>query len=180
MKQTTCPNSRSGVFSATTRAGAPARTVARSLTLALLLSAGPATAEIARVDQFAWLTGCWGFDTGSGRYEEMWSAPTGNNIIGVSRRVEDGFTREFEYMRIVTTGGGGFDYIALPGGENPTRFSSVSVSGTTAVFENPDNAFPRRISYEFVAPDALRARIEGTANGRPAGLSFPMKRQPCP
>ncbi|SFF39799.1 hypothetical protein SAMN04488120_103205 [Fontimonas thermophila] len=151
----------------------------RITAIAALLASTVVHAEAARVDQFKWLAGCWGFDTDNGRYEEMWSAPTGNNIVGVSRRIADGFTREFEFMRIVTSGGG-FDYIALPQGENEVRFNSIVADGTRAVFENPDNAFPSRISYEFVPPDALNARIEGQSNGQTMRLNFPMKRRPCP
>lgn len=148
--------------------------------VAALLAGTAAHADAVRVDEFKWLAGCWGFDTENGRYEEIWSAPTGNNIVGVSRRIEDGFTREFEFMRIVTSGGGGFDYVALPQGENETRFNSLSFGGNKVVFDNPDHDFPSRITYEFVPPDALNARIEGKSNGRPMGLNFPMKRRPCP
>jgi hypothetical protein len=148
--------------------------------LILTLLAGGAHADAARVSQFQWLTGCWGFDTPDGRYEETWTAPTGNNMLGVSRRILDGFTREFEYMRIVTSGGGGFDFIAMPQGENATSFNSVSLAGTRVVFENPDHDFPSRVIYEFAPPDALNARIEGTSNGRPMGINFPLKRQACP
>lgn len=148
--------------------------------IAALLASTAVHADAVRVDQFKWLAGCWGFDIDNGRYEEIWSAPTGNNIVGFSRRIEDGFTREFEFMRIVTSGGGGFDYIAMPQGENETRFNSISAEGTRAVFENPDHDFPSRISYEFVPPDALNARIEGKSNGQALRLSFPMKRRPCP
>ncbi len=149
-------------------------------TAALLLCAGSAQAQVARVDQFAWLAGCWGFDTENGRYEEVWSAPTGNSMLGYSRRIENGYTREFEFLRIVTSGGGGFDYIAAPKGENPTRFNSVSFAGEKAVFENPDNDFPQRITYEKLGPDAVTARIEGPSQGHTMTMKFPMKRRSCP
>lgn len=150
-----------------------------ALLLAIALAA-PAAAQTARVDQFAWLAGCWSFETPDGRYEEQWSKPTGNNIIGTSRRVADGFTREFEFLRIVTSGGGGFDYIALPQGEGETRFNMLSMQGGKVIFENPAHDFPTRIIYEFVPPDALHARIEGNSDGRPLAQNFPMQRRSCP
>ncbi len=152
----------------------------RLLAAVLLAFGGAAQADALRVDQSHWLTGCWGFDTPDGRYEEVWTAPTGNNMLGLSRRIVDGFTREFEYMRIVTSGGGGFDFTAMPQGENATRFNSVSFTATKVVFENPDNDFPSRVTYESVAPDAVNARIEGTSNGQAMGINFPLKRIPCP
>ena len=152
----------------------------RLLTAALVLMSIPVHADAPRVDQFHWLAGCWGFDTPDGRYEEIWSAPTGNNMLGMSRRIVDGFTREFEYMRIVTSGGGGFDFTAMPQGESATRFNSVSFTATKVVFENLDHDFPSRVIYESAAPDAVNARIEGTSNGQAMGINFPLKRTPCP
>lgn len=152
----------------------------RILAVLAAAAAMSASAQTARVDQFAWLAGCWGFDTPTGRYEEVWTQPTGNNITGISRRVEDGFTKEYEYMRIVTSGGGGFDFIAQPQGGAPTAFALLSLQGTKVIFENPMHDFPKKIIYEFVPPHALNARIEGLSGGRPMGMNYPMKRKPCP
>jgi len=149
--------------------------------LALMAAAATAGADdAARVDRFAWMSGCWGFDTETGRYEEIWTAPSGNSMLGVSRRIENGFTREFEFLRIVTSGGGGFDYIAMPRGENETRFNTASITDHRVVFDNPANEFPSRIVYEHTPPDQLDARIEGTSNGQPMALRFPMRRRSCP
>jgi hypothetical protein len=149
--------------------------------LALMATATTAVADdAARVDRFAWMSGCWGFDTDGGRYEENWTTPSGNNMLGVSRRIENGFTREFEFLRIVTSGGGGFDYIAMPKGESETRFNTASITDHSVVFDNPSHDFPNRIVYEYTAPDRLDARIEGTSNGQPMALRFPMRRRTCP
>lgn len=141
---------------------------------------GVAGADAARVDQLAWLSGCWGFDTADGAYEETWTTPTGNSMLGVSRRTAGGYTREFEYMRIVTSGGGGFDLIAQPNGNDETRFNSVSFDDTQISFDNPTNDFPTRIVYERDGADALNARIEGTHQGHPMVQRFPLKRRTCP
>lgn len=153
------------------------RSAAAALGLALV--ATTAGAQTARVEQFAWLAGCWGFDTPDGRYEEHWMSPTGNSMLGMSRRVGDGYTKEYEYLRIVTSGGGGFDYIARPKDGEETRFLIDSLVGTRAVFENLQHDFPQRIIYEFIPPDQLKARIEGKQNGKPMGMNFPMKKKAC-
>jgi hypothetical protein len=153
----------------------------RPVLLLCLCFALPAfAADAPRVTQLKWLSGCWGFDTPDGVYEEFWTTPTGNSMLGVSRRVGEGYTREFDMMRIVTSGGEGFDYVSTPNGGAESRFNSVSIAASKLVFENPDQAFPRRISYEVVAPNALTMRLEGSNEGRQTGLSFPMKRKPCP
>lgn len=136
--------------------------------------------DVARVTQLSWMTGCWGFSGGGSSYEEVWLAPTLNNMLGLSHRVsDDGITREFEFLRVVTSGGGGFDYVAQPKGEPPTKFNMLESRGTRVVFENTDHDFPQRIIYEYRAPDQLNARIEGKQNGQLTGINFPMKRKAC-
>jgi len=157
---------------------------ALALVLSLLalpaLAAKPAAEEALRVNQFKWLTGCWSFDTPDGVYEEQWTTPTGNSMLGTSRRVGEGYTREYDFMRLVTSGGGGFDFISQQYGGDDNRYNSTSASASRVVFESVDRPFPRKISYEFAAPDKLTMRLEGLNEGRPMGLSFPMKRKPCP
>lgn len=148
-------------------------------TLLILASAAQAE-DVARVEQLKWMTGCWGFSGGGSSYEEVWLAPTQNSMLGVSRRVsDDGVTREFEFLRIVTSGGGGFDFVAQPGGNPPTRFNTLEIKPNRVVFDNPLHDYPQKISYEFRAPDQLNARIEGKDNGQPAATNFPMKRKTC-
>lgn len=138
------------------------------------------SADIARVSQLQWLSGCWGYSSGGSSYEEIWLPPTQNSMLGLSRRVsEDGYTRSFEFLRIVTSGGGGFDYVAQPGGNPPTRFTALDIKPNRIVFDNPLHDFPKKIIYEFRAPDQLHARIEGLEKGQPASLNFPMQRKPC-
>ncbi len=144
------------------------------------LMALPAQADPVRVNQFSWLSGCWAFATENGRYEEVWTTPSGNSILGVSRRLENGFTREYEYMRIVTSGGGGFDFIAKTKDSDEVSFNAASFSDKKVVFENPDNDFPQKITYELVAPDQVHARIEGPSKGHTMTLNFPLKREACP
>ena len=149
-----------------------------------LAAAMPAWADDgpARVTQLQWMAGCWGFSGGGSSYEEVWLAPTGNSMLGLSRRIsEDNYTREFEYLRVTTSGGGGFDYVAQPGGQAATKFNMSELKGTRAVFENPDHDFPKKITYEYRAPDQLTARLEGkdTSSGQPLMVNFPMKRKGC-
>ncbi len=148
--------------------------------IAAIATTTSALADPVRVTQFNWLSGCWAFATDTGRYEEIWTAPSGNSMLGVSRRLENGYTREYEYMRIVTSGGGGFDFIARPKDSEETSFNASSFSDKKVVFENPDHDFPQKITYELVAPDQVHARIEGPSKGHTMTLNFPLKREACP
>ena len=56
-------------------------------------------------------------------------------------------------------------YLASPGGAPPTPFTAIEVGERRVVFENATHDFPQRVIY-WRDGTALRARIEGTRNGR--------------
>lgn len=154
----------------------------RIVMLALLALAAPqAQAEEAArsVDSLAWLAGCWeyeGQEPGSG---EHWMPPAGGVLLGVSRTVRAGRSTLHEFVRIATAEGGGLEYVAQPSGQAETHFRLTSLSANEVVFENPEHAFPQRITYRLVQNGRLHARIEGTQNGEARAVDFPMSRTPC-
>ena len=100
-------------------------------------------------------------------------------MMGASRSVRGGTTREFEHLRI-SARADTIVYTALPSGQNQTEFKSTSVSPTSIVFENRAHDFPQVVSYRRVGADSLVARIEGPGpNNTTRGISFPMKRASC-
>ena len=62
-------------------------------------------------------------------------------------------------MRIEAREDGVF-YVAQPNGNPPTEFRMTRVSGSEAVFENPQHDHPKIIRYRL-SDDALVAEIEG-------------------
>lgn len=100
--------------------------------------------------------------------EEHWTSPKGNSMIGLHRDVGKGRTLVFEFLRIEQQGDQ-IVYLSMPNGRSPaTPFPLKEVSGTRVVFENPTHDFPQRIIYWKDGND-LRARIEGSQNGKTAG-----------
>ncbi len=130
---------------------------------ALSPSVQPAAATLA---DLSWLAGSWTGKTASGIHmEEHWTAPNGNSMIGIHRDVGKGRTLVFEFLRIEQQGDQ-IVYLSMPNGRSPaTPFPLKEVSGTRVVFENPTHDFPQRIIYWKDGND-LRARIEGTMNGK--------------
>lgn len=115
--------------------------------------------------ELAWMAGSWVGTTGGVEMEEHWTAPKGNSMIGMHRDVAKGRTMSFEFLRIEQQGDQ-VVYLSMPGGRSPaTPFPLKEVSGTRVVFENPKHDFPQRIIYWKDGND-LRARIEGTMNGK--------------
>jgi len=153
----------------------------RSLGLAVLLTALVVPAAGARqkptLDALAWIAGSWSGTSRGVEMEEHWTRPGGNTMIGMHRDVGKGRTVGFEFLRIEQQGDA-IVYLSMPGGRSPaTTFPLKEVSGTRVVFENPTHDFPQRIIYWKDGADLL-ARIEGTNNGKEAGMEWrwsPMK-----
>ena len=116
----------------------------------------------------AWLAGSWTGASQGIEMEEHWTAPKGNSMVGLHRDVGKGRTLVFEFLRIEQRGDQ-IVYLSMPNGRSPaTPFPLKEMSGTRVVFENPTHDFPQRIIYWKDGND-LRARIEGSQNGKPAG-----------
>jgi hypothetical protein len=120
------------------------------------------------ISELAWLAGSWVGESRGIRMEEHWTAPAGNSMVGMHRDVGKGRTMLFEFLRIEQQGDQ-IVYLSMPNGRSPaTPFALKELSGTRVVFENPKHDFPQRIIYWKDGAD-LRARIEGTENGKTGG-----------
>jgi hypothetical protein len=123
------------------------------------------------LDSLAWMAGSWSGTSRGLEMEEHWTGPKGNSMIGMHRDVGKGRTLCFEFLRIEQTADA-IVYLSMPDGRSPaTPFPLKEVSGTRVVFENPTHDFPQRIIYWKDGAD-LRARIEGTNNGKEGSMEW--------
>lgn len=132
--------------------------------------------------QLAWFTGCWAYTSPRVIIEEHWTSPAGGSMLGISRTLRRNpggdSTIAWEFIRLYERGTD-LVYAAQPHNQPAAEFVSERVSDTEAVFANPAHDFPQRIIYRKVRHDSLRARIEGTQNGRTRGSDFPYARVAC-
>jgi hypothetical protein len=129
------------------------------------LSARAGQAPKPALNDLAWIAGSWTGTVQGVEMEEHWTKPNGNSMIGIHRDVAKGRTVSFEFLRIEMQKDQ-IVYLSMPNGRSPaTPFPLMEVSGTRVVFENPAHDFPQRIIYWKDGND-LRARIEGTMNGK--------------
>ncbi|MGE0551818.1 MAG: DUF6265 family protein [Gemmatimonadales bacterium] len=158
------------------------RLVTLSLTaLGLLVAARPAVGQApASLDlgRLHWLAGCWERRAGDRVILEMWMAPAGGMMLGASRTVVGGRTRDFEQLRIETRADT-LIYTALPARQRETSFRATTLPDSGFTVDNPTHDFPTRISYRRTGPDSLVARIEGPGPSGPRGIDFPMRRVAC-
>jgi len=117
------------------------------------------------LESLAFMAGSWIGATGGVEMEEHWTSPKGSSMIGIHRDVAKGRTVSFEFLRIEMQKDQ-IVYLSMPNGRSPaTPFPLKEASANRVVFENPTHDFPQRIIYWKDGND-LRARIEGTINGK--------------
>jgi len=131
------------------------------------------------IDELRWISGCWVAERGEPGSTEMWMAPGGARVLGMSRTVRGGRTVAHEFMQIVD-GGDGLTFIAMPSSKPQASFRAIVVEPRRVTFENTDKDFPQRVSYESPDDTTLIGRIEGTHEGRERHIDYPMKRVVCP
>ena len=132
----------------------------RAMLFSLLLAGAPALVQAGELDDLAWMAGSWcGVTDRGATQEELWMPPKGGMMLGLHRDVAPSGRSAFEYLRIEDQGDK-IVYQASPGGRPPTPFTLVETGEHSAVFENPENEFPKRILYSLAPDGALIARIE--------------------
>ncbi len=127
---------------------------------------------------FAWMAGCWRQESPNRVADEMWMTPAGGVVLGVSRTVANGRTVAHEFMQI-REDAGRVVFIAQPAGQAEATFTLLTQGPRDVVFENPAHDFPQRVMYRLDG-DTLVGRIEGSQNGKPRSVDYPMRRTPCP
>lgn len=147
--------------------------------LMLLPTAGALRAQASDATAgLQWLAGCWKLERGDRTTLETWMVPAGGLMIGGSRTVAGGRTREFEHLRIAARSDG-IVYVAMPSGQQPTEFAGT-VTDSGFVVENPAHDFPKKIIYRRRGADSVVARIEGPGrDGQTRGIDFPYRRTSC-
>jgi hypothetical protein len=153
------------------------RRMKRPLACTLLALAAPLAA--APIDGLAWMSGCWLAERGDAGSGEMWMAPAGAALLGMSRTVRGGRTVAHEFMRVVEQDGG-LVFIAMPSAKPSASFRAIRVEARGVTFENPDKDFPQRVGYESPDELTLIGHIEGQHEGRARRIDYPMKRVACP
>ncbi len=112
------------------------------LQISLLLLLVATAAQAQKLVELRWLTGWWVSETS----EELWSHPSGKTMFGYHRKVKDGETPFYEFLRLEQTDSEVI-YWALPSGQSLTPFRLSESGPNWAVFSNPEHDFPKQIRY---------------------------------
>lgn len=122
----------------------------------------PAARAGQTLEELGFMTGCWKGELENGAaLEEIYTAPSTNLILGISRYMRDGRAVQYEFSRI-TADSTGIELLPFPGG-NPSEhaFRLTALRGDAATFEAPEHDFPKRIRYSRAPDGSLTARVDG-------------------
>jgi hypothetical protein len=131
------------------------------------------------IDKLQWMSGTWLQSKDKDSVEESWVGPRNKVMVGVNLTVSARRGTSYEFLRIVE-GTDGLRYFASPGGKTPVEFKLKEISDKKVVFENLAHDFPQRILYWLDADGALKARIEGTMQGKERALEWRFEKVKSP
>jgi hypothetical protein len=107
------------------------------------------------------MSGCWTTPKGaSPEIRECYTAPYAGLIQGSSQTVTNGKTTQVEFIAIRESEEG-VTYAPIFNGKALSIFTLSRVEGPIAVFENPQNDFPKKIIYRRDIDKSLVIRLEG-------------------
>jgi hypothetical protein len=132
---------------------------------------GDRPAPMVQLVKLTWLAGSWRMEKAGRVVEEVWMAPSGGVMLGMSRTVVKGRVTEYEFMQIREGPGGELFFVAAPSGQKEAAFQLLSLADNGVIFENPQHDFPQRILYTREADGSVLAAIEG-----PIGMDDKRKR----
>jgi hypothetical protein len=130
------------------------------------------------VSDLAFISGHWRGGVTGGLFDEEWSPPSADNMMGMFRYMEGGTVKFYEFMVIEATSAGPvlrlrhFDP-GLVGWEEKDAALSLPVSGFTekqVVFASADNS--TRLTYRRSSPDMLTVILERNAGGHKGRQEF--------
>src|SRR5262245_55340584 len=134
--------------------------------------------QTVRIEQLAWLQGCWQLTSPQRIVEEQWMTPRAGTMLGMGRTTRDGKLVEYESV-LIREQHGRLAYEAHPSGRPTAACVATTVTDTSVVFESAQHDFPQKVGYTR-SGDTLAAWIEGAMGGQVRGIDFPYRSAPCP
>lgn len=137
--------------------------------LAMFAFVSPLHAQ--EIEKLSWMTGVWTQKKEGETVQESWLGPSGKMMAAVNLTTSARRGTSFEFLRIAVTPTG-LSYFGSPEGKTPVEFKLKELGDKRVVFENPAHDFPQRVMY-WIEPDgAMKARIEGTVQGKARGMEW--------
>jgi len=131
------------------------------LALLFSLSTAVGAAPCDSLQSVRWILGDWKTEGGQTTTSESWGevSPRTFEGRGEARTTDTNELRSSETLRLVEMSGELF-YVAKVGhNEVPVAFKLTGCTEESAVFENPDHDFPRRLEYRRTGKNKMLVRV---------------------
>lgn len=118
------------------------------------------TQEKTDMQKLLWIADSWVSASGETTSYEEWKVINDDLFEGGSKTIKEGKVIFSESLKIEKTADGIYYVADVAHNPAPVKFKLTSVTDTSAVFENPDHDFPKKITY-LLEEGNLHAFIEG-------------------
>ena len=154
-----------------------------SVTATICLSQSlPASSKAHTLADLEFISGHWTGEMDGGTTDEHWSAPSGDNMMGVFRYVKGGKAVFYEMLLIEMTATGPVLRLkhfnpGLIGWEEQTQvysYALVDVARHKAVFESPEKT--TRMTFQRTSPDLMVVVLERMKEGKMTAQEFKYRR----
>ncbi|HEY6870579.1 MAG TPA: DUF6265 family protein [Novosphingobium sp.] len=115
--------------------------------LLLAVASAPAVAQVQHPALPGWLAGTWAMERGAEWAEELWTAPRGNAMVGLSRSGFGPDIQGWQWLRIVRQPDGDLALLAQDRGGAVAEFRLAFASAEAIEFASGRNEFPQRIRF---------------------------------
>ena len=131
------------------------------------------------IAKLAWLAGRWRLERNGRLIESQWMAPAGGVMLGMSRTVAKARAVDHEFLQIREGPGGALFYVAQTAGQKEAAYQNSALSETAAVFENPEQDFPQKISFTLQPDGSLLMALDGPGpDGEAKRIERPYQKVP--
>lgn len=128
------------------------------------------------MQKLLWIADSWVSASGETTSYEEWKIINDDLFEGGSKTIKEGKVIFSESLKIERTANGIYYVADVAHNPAPVKFKLTNVTDTSAVFENPDHDFPKKITY-LLEEGNLHAFIEGPGkDGNTKKVDFYMQK----
>lgn len=128
------------------------------------------------MQKLLWIADSWVSASGETTSYEEWKVINDDLFEGGSKTIKKGKVIFSESLKIEKTADGIYYVADVAHNPAPVKFKLTNVTDTSAVFENPDHDFPKKITY-LLEEGNLHAFIEGPGkDGNTKKVDFYMQK----
>ncbi|MBA6392326.1 hypothetical protein H4J38_16285 [Colwellia sp. BRX10-3] len=115
------------------------------------------------IESLTWLVGNWNSENSQLKINESWKQISAKTLegSGYTHSIEKNKIVSSETLRLVEMSGEIFYIAKVASNDLPVAFKLTSCTAKTAIFENPQHDFPKKLSYQFNKAKSITVFVSG-------------------